>query len=204
LKIVVSIDGLPAEHDVRRKPATYERILKNITGHSIIVHCTVTRQMTERPGYLSEFLGFWSARRETEKIWISLFTPQIAETSYEILPKAARAQVVTELLQLRDLYPKLSMTRNMIEGYLTPPSNPSECVFARTTRSITADLRTRVTPCQFGGNPDCSQCGCIASAGFNTIARAKLPLLGIRVGWLYDNSYKVGNIVAEMRGENAG
>src|SRR5262245_30790016 len=30
LVIVVSIDGLPAEHDVRRKPATYERILKNI------------------------------------------------------------------------------------------------------------------------------------------------------------------------------
>src|SRR5438094_386103 len=30
LKIVVSIDGLAPEHDARRKPATYERILKNI------------------------------------------------------------------------------------------------------------------------------------------------------------------------------
>jgi len=203
LSITVSIDGLPAEHNARRKPATYERILKNITGHSITVHCTVTRQMTERPGYLCEFLGFWSARTETEKIWVSLFTPQIGETSYEILPKAARAQVVSELLGLRELYPKLSMTKSMIEGYLTPPSSPRDCVFAKTTRCITADLRTRVTPCQFGGNPDCSQCGCAASAGFNSIARARLPG-GIPVGWLYNNSHKVGSIVAGMRGENAG
>ena len=57
MDLVVSIDGLPAEHDVRRKPATYERILQNIKGHHITVHCTVTRQMTERPGYLREFLA---------------------------------------------------------------------------------------------------------------------------------------------------
>src|SRR5438045_3487213 len=44
LTIVVSIDGLPQEHDARRKPATYERILKNIAGHRITVHCTITRQ----------------------------------------------------------------------------------------------------------------------------------------------------------------
>jgi MoaA/NifB/PqqE/SkfB family radical SAM enzyme len=43
LQIVVSIDGLPAEHDARRAPATYERILKHIAGHQITLHCTVTR-----------------------------------------------------------------------------------------------------------------------------------------------------------------
>ena len=32
LTVVVSIDGLAPEHDVRRKPATYERILNNISG----------------------------------------------------------------------------------------------------------------------------------------------------------------------------
>src|SRR5688572_22785557 len=56
MDLVVSIDGLPAEHDVRRKPATYDKILKNIVGHTITVHCTITRQMTERPGYLKEFV----------------------------------------------------------------------------------------------------------------------------------------------------
>ena len=30
--VVVSIDGLQPEHDARRKPATYDRILKNIEG----------------------------------------------------------------------------------------------------------------------------------------------------------------------------
>src|SRR5215210_7075854 len=32
LQIVVSIDGLAPEHDVRRAPATYDRILKHIAG----------------------------------------------------------------------------------------------------------------------------------------------------------------------------
>src|SRR5262252_4273823 len=86
LTIAVSIDGLPAEHDVRRKPATYDRILQNIAGHKITVHCTITRQMTERAGYLQEFMDFWSAQPETQKVWFSLFTPQIGETSHEILP----------------------------------------------------------------------------------------------------------------------
>ena len=62
LSIVVSIDGLQPEHDVRRTPATYDRILKHIAGHSITVHCTVTRQQVNRPGYIEEFLRFWSAR----------------------------------------------------------------------------------------------------------------------------------------------
>ena len=35
---------------MRRTPATYDRILKHIAGHSITVHCTVTRQQVNRPG----------------------------------------------------------------------------------------------------------------------------------------------------------
>src|SRR6185437_5919637 len=59
LNIVVSIDGLRQEHDVRRSPATYERILRNIRGQKITIHCTITGQMMKRPGYLEEFLKFW-------------------------------------------------------------------------------------------------------------------------------------------------
>ena len=200
LVIVVSIDGLAPEHDVRRKPATYERILKHISGHQITVHCTVTRQMTERGGYLHEFMDFWSARPETHKIWFSMFTPQVGETSYEILPPPARAQVVRELLDIREKYPKLSMTKMTIEGFLDPPSRPSDCTFARVTRSITADLKTTVGPCQFGGNPDCSQCGCMASAGLNSIGKVKLAGT-VPIQWIYDESFKIGNVVAAMRGD---
>ena len=81
-----------------------------------------------------------------------------------------------------------------------PPAKPAECIFANTTRTITADLKSRVSPCQFGGNPDCSQCGCIASAGLNSIGKMKLPG-GISVGWLYEQSLLVGTRVAAMRGD---
>jgi len=198
LKIIVSIDGLAPEHDERRKPATYERILKNINGHQITVHCTVTRQMTERPGYLREFIDLWSHRPEVSQIWMSLFTPQVGETSFEILPKSARSQVVRELLELRELYPKLDMSRGVVEGFLNPPSNPNDCIFAKTTCTITADLETRVAPCQFGGNPDCSQCGCIASVGLHHIGQQRLAG-AISVGWLFNTSHRLGATVAAMR-----
>jgi len=198
LKIVVSIDGLAPEHDERRKPATYDRILTNIRGHNITVHCTVTRQMTARPGYLREFLEFWSNREEVRQIWMSLFTPQIGETSYEIIPKPARARIVHELLELREIYPKLDMPRRVIEGFLNPPTKPDDCIFAKTTRTISADLKTHVGPCQFGGNPDCSQCGCIASIGLHQIGQHRLAG-AIPVAWLFNTSCKIGETQAKAR-----
>src|SRR5438874_12948854 len=109
LSIVVSIDGLQPEHDARRTPATYERILKHIQGHTITVHCTITRQQVHRPGYIDEFLRIWSARPEVEKIWISLYTPQIGEVSDERLRPADREMVVNDLHALRLRYPKLAL-----------------------------------------------------------------------------------------------
>jgi MoaA/NifB/PqqE/SkfB family radical SAM enzyme len=174
LTIVVSIDGLQPEHDVRRTPATYDRILKHIAGHSITVHCTVTRQQVNRQGYIEEFLKFWSARSEVEKIWISLYTPQLGEVSDERLRPADREKVIADLLALRLRYPKLTMPKGLIDAYADPPSSPEECVFARTTTTISADLTTKITPCQFGGAPDCANCGCIASAGLAAVARHQL------------------------------
>src|SRR3954470_16897935 len=81
LSIVVSIDGLQPEHDARRAPATYDRILKHIAGHTITVHCTVTRQQANRPGYIEEFLQFWQAQPDASQIWMSLYTPQKGEIS---------------------------------------------------------------------------------------------------------------------------
>src|SRR2546425_1587182 len=198
LHVVVSIDGLQPEHDVRRAPATYDRILKHIAGHRITVHCTATRQQTNRPGYLDEFLAFWSARTEVEKIWVSLYTPQIGEISDERLRPSDRKRVVADLLALRVRYPKLALPEGLIDVYANPPDSPDECVFARTTRVISADLTTRVTPCQFGGAPDCSNCGCIASAGLAAVARHQLFGV-IPVGAIFDNSFKLGQRVKRLR-----
>jgi len=174
LYIVVSIDGLQPEHDVRRTPATYERILKSIKGHRITVHCTVTGQMVGRPGYFEEFLSFWSERPEVKQIWFSLFTPQVGAEGDEILTPQARAAVLDELAGLRSLFPKLVLPDSVIKGYRKPPQSPAECIFSRTTLNITADLKGRISPCQFGGTPNCSQCGCIASAGLQAVADHRL------------------------------
>jgi MoaA/NifB/PqqE/SkfB family radical SAM enzyme len=198
LSIVVSIDGLQPEHDVRRTPATYDRILKHIVGHRIVVHCTITRQQINRAGYLDEFLHFWSHKKETRKIWMSLYTPQVGEISEERLTAADRQRVVADLMALRLRYPKLEAPKGMIDVYATPPASPDECVFSRTTTTISADLTTRITPCQFGGNPDCSNCGCIASAGLAAVARHQLFGF-IPIGSIFTNSLKVGERMRRLR-----
>ncbi|HEV3141484.1 MAG TPA: radical SAM protein [Vicinamibacterales bacterium] len=198
LSIVVSIDGLQPEHDVRRTPATYDRILKHIAGHEITVHCTITRQQVARPGYIEEFLQFWSPRTEVEKIWISLYTPQIGEMSAERLRPADRVAVVEDLLALRLRYPKLALPKGLIEVYAQPPRSPDDCVFAKTTETISADFSTRITPCQFGGAPDCTQCGCVASAGLAAVARHQLFGF-IPVGSIFNSSLKVGERVKRFR-----
>ena len=174
LYIVVSIDGLQPEHDARRKPATYERILRNIEGHQIVVHCTVTGQTANRSGYYEEFLNFWSERIETKKIWFSLFTPQIGAEGEEILTPETRKKVIDELAGFKKIFPKMELPRLVVEGYRNPPKSPEDCIFARTTLNYTANLENKVVPCQFGGTPDCSQCGCIASAALAAIGEYKV------------------------------
>ena len=152
LQVVVSIDGLAPEHDARRKPATYERILKHIDGHHITVHCTITRQQAQRDGYLEEFLRTWEQNPHTRLIWISLYTPQ----------------------------------------------KPEDCIFAQTTACISSDMERRITPCQFGGDPDCAHCGCLASAGLEAIGRHRIGG-GIPLGRIFYASLNVGRAVARLR-----
>jgi MoaA/NifB/PqqE/SkfB family radical SAM enzyme len=198
LSIVVSIDGLQPEHDERRKPATYERILKHIAAHHVTIHWTITRQQIARPGYMDEFLRVWSARPEVKKIWASLYTPQIGEVSDERLTPADRARVVDDLMALRVRYPKLFAPKGLIEVYAEPPASPDECIFARTTACYSANFETKITPCQYGGNPDCNQCGCIASAGLAAVARHQLWGF-IPVGAIFSGSVKVGEQMRKLR-----
>ena len=198
LQIVVSIDGLQPEHDVRRTPATYDRILKHIVGHQITVHCTVTRQQVRRDGYIEEFLEYWQQNPQTRLIWISLYTPQVGELSMERLTGDDRARVIAELRRLRLKYSKLQMADAMLNVYADPPDSPGDCIFAQTTECFSSDLERRIMPCQFGGNPDCSNCGCIASAGLEAIGRHRLTG-GIPVGRIFYASMKVGQTVAKFR-----
>jgi MoaA/NifB/PqqE/SkfB family radical SAM enzyme len=191
LHVSVSIDGLQPEHDIRRAPATYERILKNIEGQQITVHCTVTGQMMKHPGYLEDFLKFWTPRPEIKKVWFSLFTPQIGDNLPEMLGPEERATAISEMLRLRRIYPKLDMPEVLIHEFSSPPRTPADCIFAQTTKTLSADLKTEITPCQFGGNPDCSSCGCMASMGLASVGAHKLGGL-IPVGLIFKASIKIG------------
>lgn len=199
LTVVVSIDGLQPEHDLRRKPATYEKILANIVGQKIIIHCTVTNQMTTRSGYFRDFISFWSAKPEVRKIWFSLFTPQKGDAPEECLAPAIREQVLSDLADLRAVFPKLDLPESVLAGYRKPPQSPADCIFAQTTANYSADLKTKITPCQFGGNPDCSQCGCIASAGLSAVGDYRLGGV-IPLRSLFGASQAVGKTVAKIRG----
>src|ERR1700683_2631038 len=174
LNVVISVDGLQPEHDARRTPATYERILRNIKGACVTVHCTITSQIAGRAGYLDEFLHFWTNQPEVAKVWFSIFTPQRGATDPEILSSPERGSKIADLRGLRLKYPGLEMPEAVIRELASPPVNPRECIFARTTEIISADLRTRVTPCQFGGDPDCGQCGCIASMGLAAVGHHRV------------------------------
>jgi Radical SAM superfamily/4Fe-4S single cluster domain len=198
LSLVVSIDGLQPEHDERRKPATYERILKSINESFVTIHCTVTGQIAGRPGYLEEFMRFWSERPQVKRIWVSLFTPQQGAVGPELLTPAMRKEVLDELSRLYPLYPKFQMNDQMIEELRNPPRSPDECIFARTTLSLSADLVTQIGPCQFGGTPDCTQCGCVASMALAAVGHHRV-VGGLTAGHLMYASERVGNTVGRVR-----
>ena len=202
LQVCVSIDGLQPEHDVRRTPATYDRILKHIQGQQVTVHCTVTRQQTLREGYIEEFVRTWSANPNVRTIWMSLYTPQAGEESAEKLQPEDRARVVDTLRKLRPQFPKLQMPTQLLDAYLDPPESPEDCVFAQTTDCVSADLETRITPCQFGGTPDCANCGCMASAGLAAVGRHRLGGV-LPIDTLFAGSLKIGRTIAAARSSAA-
>ena len=198
LHLVISVDGLQEEHDRRRAPATYDRILQNIVGHQVIVHCTVTRQLLARAGYLREFADFWSHREEVRKIWFSLFTPQELANCEERLTGENRTDAVRELDSLRRSYPKVHMPQVVLDGFLNPPMSPQECLFAQMTTCVSADLATSISPCQFGGRPACTECGCMASAGLASVGKYKVAGL-IPISQIFSVSKNFGEFVSHQR-----
>lgn len=198
LHLVVSVDGLPPEHDRRRSPATYERILKHIAGHQVIVHCTVTRQLLARSDYLSDFAGLWSERPEVRKIWFSLFTPQQSAESEERLSAQDRVAAIGQLVRVRNNYSKVDLPDVVLQGYLRPPSSPDACMFAQITTCLSADLSTPVTPCQFGGRPVCAECGCMASAGMAAVGDYKVLGL-VTISGIFNLSRRIGKRFGSAR-----
>jgi MoaA/NifB/PqqE/SkfB family radical SAM enzyme len=198
VRVAVSVDGLPEHHDVRRKPATYERILKNIEGREVNIHWVITRPMLERAGYLEEYVNFWNARPEVNRIWVSVYTPQMGEQSAEMLTPEDRMSLARQLPPLQRKNPKLLFNNDLAKAFLSPPKNPDDCLFAKMSANYSADLETRVEPCIFGGTPDCSQCGCSVSTGLHWVRGVKV-LGPVKVDHFMASSIKIGLMMNRLR-----
>ena len=198
MRVAVSVDGLPEHHDIRRKPATYERILTNIAGRKINVHWVITRPMLNRPNYLEDYVAFWNERPEVDHIWVSLYSPQMGEESPERLKPEDRERVARELPPLRARYPKLLIPEGVARAFVEPPENPQNCLFSKLSINYSADLQSRVEPCVFGGTPDCTQCGCSISSALHWIQSERIvgPL---RVGHVVTASLNVGSAMNRLR-----
>ncbi len=115
-----------------------------------------------------------------------------------MLTAAQRRHVAAELPRLSALYPKLLTPRGYAQALLYPPASPQKCTFSRLSNNYSADLRTHVEPCVFGGDPDCSQCGCSASAATHWISEMRIagPL---KARHLVRSSMAIGSAMARLQ-----
>jgi sulfatase maturation enzyme AslB (radical SAM superfamily) len=202
VRVAISVDGLPEHHDIRRKPATYERILKNIEGREVNIHWVITRPMMQRTGYLEAYVKFWSERPETNRVWVSVYSPQTGEQSAETLTAVDRAALAEQLPSIGKRYPKLLFHDGLSRAFLAPPQNPDDCVFAKMSANYSADFKTRVEPCVFGGAPDCSQCGCAASIGLHWVRGVKVAG-PVKIGHFIGGSVRIGLLMNRLRSRAA-
>ena len=98
--------------------------------------------------------------------------------------------------------PKLhDMIPSVVRGYLHPPQNPDECIFSKTTTCLSADLEAKIIPCQYGGNPDCTQCGCMASVGLAAVADYKIGgVIPLRA--VFSGSLRAGHAWRRFRSQD--
>jgi len=201
--VAVSVDGNPEDHDLRRKPATYDRILRNIKGRKVNIHWTVVRKNVLEEGYMDRYLAFWNAQPEIHRIWVSVYTPQLGEESPERLDENHRRQLGEYLVSISGKYPKLTMHKGLMDAFLQPPTSPGDCLFSKLSLNYTADLKTRVEPCVFGGTPNCAECGCSISMGLHWLGERTIagPL---RARHLIEGSLAIGRTVNRALNQQRG
>jgi hypothetical protein len=128
---------------------------------------------------------------------MSVYTPQKGEQSPEMLTPSDRVRLAEAIPALAREYPKFLTTAGMAQAFLHPPESPADCAFARISANYTADLHTRVRPCVFGGNPDCSQCGCAISSALHWITNENIG--PIRARPFFNGTLAVGSAMKRLR-----
>jgi hypothetical protein len=106
--------------------------------------------------------------------------------------------VLGEIASLREPFPKIYASDPVLNGFRRPPVSPDRCIFAMATTCVSANLETIVEPCQFGGNPVCEECGCIASSGLAAIGNYRLAGL-VPLSAIFAGSRAIGDRLAHWR-----
>jgi len=70
-------------------------------------------------------------------------------------------------------------------------------MFSSMSTNYSADLKTRVEPCIFGGTLDCSQCGCAISSGLHWLK--DLHFGPLKIAHLAYGSAAIGSHVGRLR-----
>ncbi len=191
LHLVVSVDGLAPEHDLRRAPATYDRILTHISGHRVAVHCTVTRQMVTRSGYLCRVRAVLvAAAGDSQNLVQHLHSA--GRRRFGGAPEAAGSRgLVGRVIRRLETFESTFAAAGA--GRLPEPAALSRGVLRlrASPTCLSADLKTHVSPCQLGGKPVCAECGCMASAGMHAVSGLKLAGL-LPLSAILDASMRVG------------
>ncbi len=86
-------------------------------------------------------MAFWSGRPEVNRIWASLYTPQLGEQSPEMLGPQDREAIARELPALSKKYPKLLINESFSRTIPRPPNNPGDCLFSKMSANYSADLK---------------------------------------------------------------
>jgi len=146
---------------------------------------------------LHELIGRLAARlRLLDLFWSEEL---LAEAKRSLIHRKGLSDVTAQrwVDYLRQNFPRVDLPTLVLQGYQDPPSSPAGCIFAQTTSCVSSDMTTAITPCQFGGRPVCTECGCMASAGLAAIAKYKLAGL-VQVGALFAASRKLGEQMAGL------
>ena len=115
-----------------------------------------------------------------------------------MLTPSERDRVADELPALRKRYPKLLANEGISRAIRMPPASPAECTFSRMSTNYSADLATQVEPCIFGGNPDCSQCGCAISSGLHWFKDFRLAGF-MKIEHIARTSVAIGSAIGRLR-----
>ena len=122
---------------------------------------------------------------------------------WKLEPPHPAASELASRLKVSPLLGQMLLNRGVsssedAQAFLQPPQNPGDCVFAKMSANYSADLRSRVEPCVFGGTPDCSQCGCAISSGLHWIKQVSIagPL---KISHVANASVHVGLLANRLR-----